>query len=353
MPVHNGARFLRLAIESVLAQTFRDFELLVVDDGSSDESVSIVRGFSDARVRSVAGHGRRGLVGTLNLGLQLATGQYVARLDHDDLAHADRLAKQVAWLDQKPSVALVGSLARLIDEQGRHVGTVRRPVSEIGIRWYSLIENPLIHSTVMFRLEVVRAIGGYDETLPLAEDYDLWTRLLQQHPVENLPDCLVDYRRSPASVMGRIEGGVDGDKRRQLHDIMTALIKRRVSGEFEEPACTDQQAALLATFTVGVEQRRWREFLALLTRLRVRFERKWGAATNAPDYWRTVAGQYDAIAFRMTPPSRLAAAGVYAQAWSAAPRAAAHVPWVRAMALIVLGKQGRRLAANSVTRATR
>lgn len=354
MPVHNGARFLRPAIESVLAQTYRDFELLVIDDDSSDDSVAIARGFSDPRVCGVAGHGRRGLAGTLNMGLGLAAGQYVARLDQDDVARADRLAKQVAWLDEKPAVALVGSLARLIDEQGRHVGKVQRPVSRIGIRWYSLIENPLIHSTAMFRAELVRAVGGYDDTLPLAEDYDLWGRMLRRHTVENIDDYLVDYRQSSSSMMGHVEGDAHGDRQRQLRKIMSVLIERRVSAEFDDAACTEQQAALLATFTLGVEQRQWREFLALLTTLRHRFERKWGsAATNEPDYWRTVAGQYDAIAFRMTPPSRRAAAGVYAQAWSSAPRAATQVPWLRAIALLVLGKQGRRRAAGSVKRVSR
>ncbi len=347
MPVHNGARFLRPAIDSVLAQTFRDFELLVVDDDSSDESVAIARHYSDARVRSLSGHGRHGLSGTLNIGLNAATGQYLARLDHDDVAHPDRIARQVAFLDRRPDVALVGSLARLVDEDTRDIGTVKRPLSAVGIRWYSLVENPLIHSSVMFRLDVARGLGGYDASLAYAEDFDLWSRILERHAVENLDEHLVSYRRWSSSKMSAVEEDADNPRRQQLHGIMAALIKRRVDAELGEPLCSDGDAALLSMFTLGVTGARRREFLELLTRLRSRFENKWRDAVATPDYWRTVADQYDATAFRLSPPSRLAAAGVYWHACVHAPKAASRLSWTRAAAMLTLGKRGRQRAASA------
>lgn len=345
MPVHNGARFLREAIDSVLAQTFRDLELLVVDDDSSDDSVAIARQYADARVRVLSGHGRHGLAGTLNVGLNAAAGRYVARLDQDDVAHLDRIDKQVAFLNRRPDVALVGSLARLVDEAARDIGTVRRPLSPAGIRWYSLVENPLIHSSVMFRLDVARGLGGYDATLAYAEDFDLWSRILERHAVENLDDYLVSYRRWPSSMMSTVEENAGHPRRQQLRAIMATLIKRRVDAELGEPLCSDSDAALLAMFTLGVARERSTEFLELLTRLRLRFEDKWRDAAATPDYWQTVADQYDAIAFRMNPPSRLAAAGVYCHAGVHAPKAAWRLSWPRVAAMVTIGKQGRQWVA--------
>lgn len=350
MPVHNGARFLRPAIDSVLQQTHRDFELFVIDDDSSDGSVAIARQYADARIRTFAGHGRHGLAATLNIGLDAASGQYVARLDQDDVAHPDRLEKQVAFLEARPEVALVGSLARLIDDHDRQVGVVRRPVTAVGIRWYSLLENPLIHSTAMFRLDVARRLGGYDASLAYAEDYELWGRMLQAHAVENLAECLVDYRRWSSSMMTSVETDAAGPRQRLLHQIMASLIERRIIAELGGPACSPAQAQLLATFTLGVRRERWREFMSLLDGLRAGFEAKWrAAATREADYWRTVADQVDAIAFRMVPASRLSAAGVYAHACAAAPRAAAYLPWLKVAALLALGKRGRQRAGEVIS----
>lgn len=345
MPVHNGARFLREAMVSVLSQTYVDLELLVVDDDSSDASVLIARGFTDRRVRCLSGHGRRGLAGTLNLGLEAAAGEYVARLDQDDVSHPDRIAKQVAWLDGHSDVALVGGLARLIDEEGRRIGVVRRPVSRVGIRWYSLLENPLIHSTAMFRLAVVRSLGGYDDALPLAEDFDLWGRILQTHQVDNLDEPLVDYRSWSASMMSSVETDTDGSRQQQLRQIMSRLIERHVTFECGAGAYQVGQGALLAAFTLGVQTERAHGFLEALTTLRRRFEAKWPEAADVTDYWRTVARQYDAIAFRLSPPSRTAAAGVYAHACRHAPRAAVRLSWPRIGSLVLLGRAGRRGAA--------
>jgi glycosyltransferase involved in cell wall biosynthesis len=343
MPVHNGARFLRPAIDSILAQSFRDLELFVIDDDSSDDSVTIARSYGDPRLRIFSGHGRHGLPGTLNIGLRAASGEFIARLDQDDVAHADRVEKQLAWLERRPDVALVGSLARLIDESGRPSGTVRRPTSEIGVRWYSLVENPLIHSTAMFRRDPVLALGGYDDSLPLAEDYDLWGRILKTHAAENMPEYLIDYRRVSSSMMTTVESEAAGPKQKQLQEIMARLIAKRLHDELGSASAED--ALLLSRFTFGVDGAELSAFLDVLTRLRGGFESKWRQAANDRDYWRTLAWQYDAIAFRLRPPSRRGALRVYMHACTATPRAAGHLSWTRAMALLVLGKSGRQRAS--------
>ena len=344
---------MRTAIDSILAQTFRDFELLIIDDDSTDDTVSIARGVKDARVRCVTGHGRRGLAVSLNIGLEAAAGIYIARLDHDDVARADRLATQVAVLDARSDVALVGSQATLIDEHGRRRGVVNRPLSRIGIRWFALVDNPLIHSSVVFRADIARALGGYDTGFSLIEDYEFWGRILREHVIENVSERLIAYRQSASSMMGRVEGDAEGDRKRELLDIMTALIGRQVRSELDG-GWSGADAGLLARFVLGIERGQRDEFLALFARLRRDFEAKWGAAaTGEPDYWQTLAGQYDAIAYRMTPPSRLAAAGVYAHACRTAPRAAVRLPWVRALALLAAGKHRRRHAGGAVSRVVR
>lgn len=345
LPVYNGARFLRLAIDSILNQTYRDLELLVVDDASTDGSLAIAQSYRDPRLRVLSGNGRQGLVRTLNIGLRAANGECVARLDHDDIARPDRLQKQVDYLDQHRHVALVGSLARLIDEDSREIGRVPRPLSTIAIRWFSLLENPLIHSSATFRLEAAMALGGYDETLPYAEDYDLWSRILDRHDVANLAEPLVDYRRSPASKMSVVEEDAANPSRGSLQQIMARLIKRRASSELGSSSLDDAGATLLSTFTLGVARDRWRDFIDLFTSLRAQFENKWREAVADADYWTTIAGQYDAIAYRMRPPSRAAAAAVYLHAGMHAPKAAASLSWTRASALVLLGRAGRQRAA--------
>ena len=350
MPVRNGARFMRTAIDSILAQTFTNFELLIIDDDSTDETVPIALSVKDARVRCLTGHGRRGLAGSLNLGLEAAEGIYIARLDHDDVARADRLAMQVAVLDARDDVALVGSQATLIDEHGRRLGVVNRPLSRIGIRWFALVDNPLIHSSVVFRADVARALGGYDAGLSWIEDYEFWGRILRDHVIENVSERLIAYRQSAASMMGRVEGDAQGDRRRRLLAIMTTLIGRHVKAELGGEWGTTE-AALLARFVLGIEPGQRDEFLSLFARLRRDFEAKWGAAaTSEADYWQTMASQYDAIAYRMTPSSRIGAGAVYAHACRTAPRAAIRLPWLRALALMSVGKQGRRRAGGAVSR---
>jgi hypothetical protein len=269
----------------------------------------------------------------------------VARLDQDDLARADRIATQVAYLDDQPSVALLGSPARLINEQSRVIGAVRRPLSPLAIRWYSLLENPLIHSSVMFRLAAAMDLGGYDASLAYAEDYDLWRRLLDRYQVTNLSEPLVDYRRWSSSMMSSVEEDAASPGRARLHQIMAMLVGKRIDGELGEPRCSELQAELLSTFTLGVPRDRRREFLDLLTSLRRRFERKWPNAPADSEYRRALADQYDAIAYRMQPSSRTAAIAVYWHACLHAPVAAASMSWGRAAALVALGRHGRQRAA--------
>jgi len=203
MATYNDAPFLGAAIDSVLAQTFADFELLVVIDAATDRSRDVLERYRDPRIRLLVNETNLGLAASLNRGLAVIASEYVARLDGNDLCFPQRLARQVAYLDAHPEVAVVGSQAIRIDVAGRRTGDVARPVTELGMRWYRIFGSPLIHSSVMFRREIVWDIlGGYDESFRFGEDFDLWHRLAREHAIHNLPETLVAYRDDPASMTG-------------------------------------------------------------------------------------------------------------------------------------------------------
>lgn len=193
MPVYNRERTLRTAIDSVLDQTFADFELLLVDDGSSDSSCEIVRSYRDRRIRLVVHEKNRGIPATRNHGLELARGEFLALLDSDDVAAPSRLHHQVRFLDRHPDVAAVGSWLRKIDAIGRFRGFIFRPTRPDEIRAQILFVSCLKNPAVMARTEVLRRFG-YREEFRYCQDIDLWARVSCRHALANLPRFLTYYR---------------------------------------------------------------------------------------------------------------------------------------------------------------
>jgi len=204
MPVRDGAQWLALAIDSVLAQTFADFELLVIDDGSSDRSPEIAADHAvrDARVRLVR-QDALGLVAALNRGLREAQGDLIARLDADDLARPERLARQVAAMDANPRLNLIGSWAEKIDAEGKPAGALTPPSDRQELRDTLARTNPFVHSSVMLRTEAARRAGGYRAAFEAAEDYDLWLRLSEHGDIAIIPEPLVLYREHGGNVTVR------------------------------------------------------------------------------------------------------------------------------------------------------
>jgi glycosyltransferase involved in cell wall biosynthesis len=194
MPTYNGRRFLRPAIESILGQSFSDFELLLIDDSSTDDTRAIVHSYRDSRLRFVENDTNRGVVYTRNRGLGLARGMYVSPVDHDDVAHRERLERQVAFLDSHPNVAMVGTWANMIDERGNAFLVLRPPTDSREIYETLLDYNTFFASSVMFRKDAVLAIGGYRAVVEGCDDWDLWLRLSEQHALANLGEVLLDYR---------------------------------------------------------------------------------------------------------------------------------------------------------------
>jgi glycosyltransferase involved in cell wall biosynthesis len=244
MAVHNGERHLRPAVESVLAQTFVDFELVVVDDGSKDSTRAILGSYEDPRIRIFANDENVGLTRSLNRGLGEARGGYVARQDADDISAPERLALQVAYLDRHPEIALLASAYRRIDDAGRHSGDRPVPLGATAIRWRLLFLNAFAHSSVMVRRAVVVALGSYDETIDYGEDYDLWSRIAERHEVAALSQRLVAYRRSATSMTSaqNKRGGdeISAISRRNVDVVLPGLGRR-----------LDREAACRLLFGIG------------------------------------------------------------------------------------------------------
>jgi glycosyltransferase involved in cell wall biosynthesis len=236
MTVYNQASFVGEAIASVLRQTYPGWELLVVDDASSDDSRDVVRAFRDPRVRLLENPANCGQTASLNRGLGVIRSELVSRLDADDVFFPSLLEKQLAFLDVHREVAVLGVQARPVDAAGRRRRRTgwwspewTRPAGGPAMDWYRIFDTPLIHSGTMFRREVVAALGGYDEGHLLNQDADLWRRVAKQHQLANLEETLIAFRQHRASMTAeptRAERrGYTERKTALVHDLLREVLR--------------------------------------------------------------------------------------------------------------------------------
>jgi len=214
LPVYNGADVVGSAIESVLAQTWHDFELLIIDDGSTDATTRALAGYDDPRIRVEHNDRNLGLTATLNRGLDMARGNYIARMDADDICHPLRLERQIRFLDTNPEAGVVGSWTATVSTRMDYRMMVRArarafayklfradshvfyPQRDAEIRFLLLFNNALSHPSVMFRRTLMDEDGlRYDEGFSYAEDYEFWTRCAQHTRLANIPEVLLTYRQ--------------------------------------------------------------------------------------------------------------------------------------------------------------
>jgi glycosyltransferase involved in cell wall biosynthesis len=205
MSVYNGARDAPAAVRSILNQTFRDFELIAIDNGSSkDDSRAVIEALAqdDPRCRVVPLETNIGLAGALNCGIGLARGRYIARQDHDDISHPTRLDQQVQFLDAHPRCGLVGTRAEIWvgdEPTGRNHD---HPTDNAELQTDLMINNPFVHSSIMLRRELLETVGAYtrDPARQPPEDFELWSRIARRCEVANLPERLVVYREVAQSM---------------------------------------------------------------------------------------------------------------------------------------------------------
>jgi glycosyltransferase involved in cell wall biosynthesis len=241
LPVRDGARWLREAIDSVLSQTLGDLELIVVDDGSEDSTPTIIAAYEDHRLVRLRNPRPLGLSASLNRALGRARGSLIARQDADDISLPRRLERQAAYLEENPVVGLLGTAYWSLDEAGLRAGPYRQPANDQEIRWQMLFHNAFCHSSVVFRREVAGSGESlYAEGLSASQDYDAWSRLLERTRGANLEEPLVVWRKHGASTSGRLHATqqaiANGVSARQLR----ALLGREL--------CEHEVAALRGWF---------------------------------------------------------------------------------------------------------
>lgn len=194
LPVHNAAVYVRRAIDSILRQTYSDFELIVINDASTDGSAIVLDDINDPRIVRLTFEKNQGIVNSLNAGLAKARGRYIARMDADDIATPDRFTCQVAYLDQNRNVCVVGSWIRGFGDV-RHPYIHRYPISHAEIQANLLFESPLAHPSVMIRRDMLDRLEHlYSENFPYVEDWELWSRLVHAGKAANIPLPLLNYR---------------------------------------------------------------------------------------------------------------------------------------------------------------
>ncbi|MFM2125854.1 MAG: hypothetical protein RL328_2305 [Acidobacteriota bacterium] len=265
------------AVDSILGQSHRDFEFLIVDDGSTDEQVRqhlARRASEDCRMR-IVWEPHRGLTKSLNCGLALAEGEWIARQDADDWSSPERLARQVAYVEQHPEVRLCGSNARTHQQNRAALWSTELPRTR-----HALLEafprgNPFVHGSVLFHKDTVNALGGYREAFPCSQDYDLFWRVTERHEAVNLPEPLYHYRYTS----GSISAGRALDQLRAHMAIRALALSRQTGVEMELSSALEQAeqgaarpAAVLRamlkqadhTMLAGDYARAWRLYLELL-----------------------------------------------------------------------------------------
>jgi len=228
MSVYNGEKYLREAIESILNQTFTDFEFLIVNDDSTDRTSEILQSYNDSRIKIINNRKNIGCTKSLNNGLKAARGEYIARMDADDISMPYRFEKQTHFLDTHADYAVVGTFLKIIDANSHFVRIHDLPKDDAEIRAYFRKDNCLAHGSVMIRKECLFIVGFYDETFEKSQDYELWLRVSEKYLLANIPEYLYMLRKHKESMEGKdregqkrfVEMAKEKAQKRQLADIL-------------------------------------------------------------------------------------------------------------------------------------
>jgi len=222
LPVYNGERYLRETIESILSQTYRNFEFLVIDDGSTDSSLDIVASFADDRIKILKNEKRLKLSGVLNRGVREATGRYIARMDADDIALPDRLQRQFSYMENHPEIGMCGTGIEIFGSVTPRKDIYPKTAEEI--KAYALFDCPFCHPTVMMRRDFfLKHDLWYDGSYYPTEDYELWVRAIELFPTVNLEEVLLRYRVHDSSMTGSDWDSMDKEAARIIRGILDTL----------------------------------------------------------------------------------------------------------------------------------
>ncbi|MCZ4221807.1 glycosyltransferase [Pedobacter sp. SJ11] len=242
LPVYNGEPYLKVAIESILVQTFKNFELLIVNDGSTDQTEKIVKSFNDNRIVYIKKDTNQGIVASLNEGFKLAKGEFIARMDADDISLPTRLQQQYDFLKQNPEIAILGSHFQIVNAAGYGTDCYLMPLKHEALKVMLFFGSPFAHPTVMMRKdEFVKHNLWYREEFKHVEDYDLWSRALLILKGANYDEVLLNYRISNQQIASRFS---------KIQQQTDEKIKKRLLGMF--PLTSAQIDLLYIFFQNGV-----------------------------------------------------------------------------------------------------
>ena len=215
IPVFNAEKYLKSSIDSILNQTEKDIEIIVINDGSTDNSLEILNNLQklDSRIKVISRE-NRGVIESLNEAIKNSSGKYIARMDADDISFKDRLEKQFNYME-KNNLDLCGTSAITINEKGEEIGKIIRPENKKEIMKFTILHNPFIHPSVMFRREIVEKIGLYKK-FKHAEDYEFWTRIVFKYNVANIQEPLLYYRIHENQIT----------KKKNTHMVFTSILVR-------------------------------------------------------------------------------------------------------------------------------
>ena len=234
MSVYNGEKCLKEAVESILSQTFRDFEFIIVNDGSTDGTSSMLAHYQqkDTRIR-LYNQGNRGLIASLNRGCELACGKYIARMDSDDVSLPERLGKQLEFMESHPEIGVLGTGIKIINEKGRALlnQNWRYPASPRVMGWFLLFGACVAHPSVMMRRDIIRQLGFYQPEALYVEDYDLWTRANSVTQIANIPEILLRYRFWDGSICSQHRLTQRRNTANIMHRMIVQLLRSDVPVE--------------------------------------------------------------------------------------------------------------------------
>lgn len=291
LPVYNCPHYVGASIGSILAQSYTNLELVVIDDGSTDRTPEVLRQYDDPRIRLITQE-NRGLAGTLNRGIELACGQYIARQDQDDVSFPGRLARQVEFLDAHPRCGLVGTWAEIWLEDKRTKRVHAHPSGNADLKFELLLNNPFVHSSVMIRRLALDRVGLYstDTCRQPPEDFELWSRIAGEYEVANIPEALHAYRE--------VRGSMSRDGPSPFVDHMVKISSENIARASGVPA-SDAQAVNIAALTHRAEHllQGVPDFVAMRHILQNAAIRVTGDA--GPDFVRKAGRRVDALRLRL------------------------------------------------------
>ncbi len=255
MSVNNEEKYVAEAIESILNQTFKNFEFIIINDGSVDGTSQIIEKYAekDSRIRVINHMEKKGIAKSLNDGIRIAQGKYIARMDADDVSLPERLEKQVKFMDKHSEIGALGTCYKEIDESSNALPRKQNPVEWKDIKKALFFYNPVAHPTAMIRKSVLKKIGYYDESFPTSQDYELFSRIAQVSELRNLDEVLL-IRRFPKKVSAK-------KMRRQTVNclrVQVRLLKNRMYPPYYALFMLKNLIALMIPVFIRETVRRWR-----------------------------------------------------------------------------------------------